>query len=60
MDPSPEVASGSLWAINDEVEDDRDGLIGGNSPPFCRLVDATHTGVHSLAFSLAIATNTVQ
>lgn len=58
MDSSPEVAPGSLLAVNDEVEDSRDGLID-NSLSFCRLVDATHTGVHFLAFSSAITTNTV-
>lgn len=59
MDSSREVASGSLWTVNDDVEDSRDRSIGDNSLPFCRLVDATHTGAHSLAFSSAITTNTV-
>lgn len=57
MNTPPEVATGSIWTVDDEFEESCDG--SDNSLSLSRLVDATHTGVHSLAFASAIMTNTV-
>jgi hypothetical protein len=55
MDSSPEVVPGSLWTVDNEVDEsrDRDGSI---ALPLRRLLDATHTGVHSLASVITINT----
>lgn len=60
MNSSLEVPSGRLWTVDEVAEESRDESMGDDSFPLCRLVDATHKGVQSLAFSSAITINTVR
>ena len=58
MDSLSEVAPGSLWTVDNGLDASRD-RVGSIGLALCRPLDATHTGVHALAFSSAITTSTV-